>query len=261
MAGTLERVQRTPGVVGPDRSELAETLKRLRSQLLQRLQIDGHSLLAVTSPRAIAGKSLAALNLALAVAAELDRTVLLADADFSGLGRHLSQGVAMDELLVNPGVLDADICAEGGFGCPPTPQFAGAPWPAVAWCLLETEGRAMAGIKLWAELQDSTNSNTRSKLKWGEIVLKRGAVELGPSSLLTLRAGQGLTLAVPKVGTSGDMLADLNNAVIKQRPLDLSVAEAKPGAALSRCSKVEALSIKQKVSEDGAVIEIELRKL
>ena len=118
----------------------------------------------------------------------------------------------------------------------------------------------MAGIKLWAELQDSTAGNTPSKLKWGDIFLKRGAVDLAPSSLLTLRAGQGLTLAVPKAGTSGDMLADLNNAVIKQRPLNLSVAEAKPGAALSRCTKVEALSIKQKVSEDGAVIEIELRK-
>ena len=118
VAGTLERLQRTPGVVRPDRSELAETFKRLRSQLLQRLQADGHSLLAVTSPRAVAGKSLTALNLALAVAAELDRTVLLVDADLSGqglqamlglagapgLGEHLSQGVALDELLVNPGV-------------------------------------------------------------------------------------------------------------------------------------------------------------
>lgn len=118
VAGTLERLQRTPGVVRPDRSELSEAFKRLRSQLLQRLQADGHTLLAVTSPRAMPGKSLTALNLALAVAAELDRTVLLVDADLSGqglqallglggaagLGEHLSQGLPLDELLVNPGV-------------------------------------------------------------------------------------------------------------------------------------------------------------
>lgn len=116
--GTLERLQRTPGVVRPDRSELSEAFKRLRSQLLQRLHANGHSLLAVTSPRAMPGKSLTALNLALAVAAELDRTVLLVDADLSGQGlqamlglagaaglsEHLSQGVALRDLLVNPGV-------------------------------------------------------------------------------------------------------------------------------------------------------------
>jgi len=119
----------------------------------------------------------------------------------------------------------------------------------------------MAGIKLWAELKDSTTVDTRATLKWGDIALKRGAVDLAPSSLLTLRAGQSLTLAVPKAGTTGDVLADLNNAVLKRRPLDLSVAEATSGAALRRCSKVEALSVKQKVTESGAVIEIELRKL
>lgn len=118
VSAALDCLRRTTGVVRPDRSELSEAFKRLRSQLLQRLQADGHSLLAVTSPRAMPGKSLTALNLALAVAAEHDRTVLLVDADLSGqglqallglggepgLGEHLSQGRPLDELLVNPGV-------------------------------------------------------------------------------------------------------------------------------------------------------------
>ncbi len=118
LQGCVERLQRLPGVVRADRSELAETFKRLRTQVLQRLQADGHSLLAVTSPRAMAGKSLTALNLALAMAAEHDRTVLLVDADLSGgglqqllglgpaagLGEHLSEGAPLDTLLVNPGV-------------------------------------------------------------------------------------------------------------------------------------------------------------
>ena len=115
-AGT--RLQRTQGVMREDRSELSEAFKRLRSQLLQRLRAEGHSLVAVTSPRAMAGKSLAALNLALALAAEPDRTVLLVDADLSGQGlqtlfglegapglrEHLSLGTPISQLLVNPGL-------------------------------------------------------------------------------------------------------------------------------------------------------------
>lgn len=114
----LARLQRTHGVVRGDRSELAETFKMLRSQLLQRLRADGQSVLAVTSPRACVGKSLTAVNLALTLAAEIDSTVLLVDADLSGQGlqalfslegqpglsEHLSQGTAIPELLLNPGV-------------------------------------------------------------------------------------------------------------------------------------------------------------
>lgn len=114
----LARLQRTHGVVRGDRSELAETFKMLRSQLLQRLRADGQSVLAVTSPRAMAGKSLTAVNLALTLAAEIDSTVLLVDADLSGQGLqalfglegqpglsdHLSRGTAIPELLLNPGV-------------------------------------------------------------------------------------------------------------------------------------------------------------
>lgn len=114
----LARLQRTHGVVRADRSELAETFKMLRSQLLQRLRADGQSVLAVTSPRAMAGKSLTAVNLALTLAAELDSAVLLVDADFSGQGlqalfgldgepglsEYLRLGTAIPELLINPGV-------------------------------------------------------------------------------------------------------------------------------------------------------------
>lgn len=119
----------------------------------------------------------------------------------------------------------------------------------------------MANIKWRGELQDSTSVKTRSMIKWRDINLRRGAVDLTPSSLLMLRPGQNFTLAVPLSGTPPGALADLNNAVIKQRPLDLSVADATPGAALPRVTKIEALSIKQKYTEAGLVIEIELRKL
>ncbi len=106
------------GVVRADRSELAEAFKMLRNQVLQRMRADGHRVLAVTSPRPIPGKSLSALNLALAIADDFDSTALLVDADLSGrglqrffgldhapgLGDHLLTGTPIPELLVNPGI-------------------------------------------------------------------------------------------------------------------------------------------------------------
>ena len=112
------RLHECVGVVKSDRSELAEAFKMLRNQVLQRMHADGHRVLAVTSPRQIAGKSLGALNLALAIAADFDATALLVDADLSGqglqglfgldgaagLGDHLLRGVPIPELLINPGI-------------------------------------------------------------------------------------------------------------------------------------------------------------
>ena len=118
MADALVRLQRTHGVVKMDRSALAESFKMLRNQVLQRMRADGHTVLAVTSPRHIEGKSLTAVNLALAIAADYDSAVLLVDADLTGQGlqtlfgldgarglaEHLMHGVPIPELLVNPGV-------------------------------------------------------------------------------------------------------------------------------------------------------------
>jgi len=118
MADALVRLQRTHGVVKPDRSVLSESFKMLRNQVLQRLRADGHKLLAVTSPRGIEGKSLTAVNLALTIAADYDSAVLLVDADLSGgglqsmfgldgtrgLSDYLMNGAPISELLVNPGL-------------------------------------------------------------------------------------------------------------------------------------------------------------
>lgn len=114
----LARLHRLPTILRPDRSEPAETFRMLRNQLLQRLQPEGHRLLAVTSARAIEGKSTTAVNLALSIAAHYDSAVLLVDADLSGKGlqtlfgfdaapglcEHLRRGVPVADLLINPGV-------------------------------------------------------------------------------------------------------------------------------------------------------------
>jgi Mrp family chromosome partitioning ATPase len=118
LSDALARLQRTHGVVRPDRSALAESFKMLRNQVLQRMRADGHRVLAVTSPRRIEGKSLTAVNLALTLAADYDSAVLLVDADLGGQGLqtlfgldgvqglsdHLVHGTAISDLLINPGV-------------------------------------------------------------------------------------------------------------------------------------------------------------
>ena len=118
LADALLRLQRSHGVVRMDRSVLSESFKMLRNQVLHRMRADGHTLLAVTSPRRIEGKSLTAVNLALTIAADYDSAVLLVDADLTGQGLqtlfglegarglsdHLTEGLPIPELLVNPGV-------------------------------------------------------------------------------------------------------------------------------------------------------------
>jgi Mrp family chromosome partitioning ATPase len=90
----------------------------LRGQILPRMQADGHHLLAVSSPRALQGKTLTALNLALSMAADLDTSVLLLDGDLSGQGlqkllglggqpgliEYLLRGTRLPDLLINPGI-------------------------------------------------------------------------------------------------------------------------------------------------------------
>lgn len=112
------RLHRLSGVVRPDGSALAETFRMLRGQVLPRMQADGHHLIAVTSPRALQSKTLTALNLALTMAADLDTSVLLLDADLSGQGlqkllglggqpgliEHLLRGTRLPDLLINPGI-------------------------------------------------------------------------------------------------------------------------------------------------------------
>jgi Mrp family chromosome partitioning ATPase len=114
------RVQllRTPGVVRFDGSPLSEAFRLLRSQVGLRMRAEGLRLVGVTSPRRIPGKSLTTANLALAMAAELNTAVLLVDAELGGLGvqslfglgdeagliEHLTRGVPVADLLINPGV-------------------------------------------------------------------------------------------------------------------------------------------------------------
>jgi Mrp family chromosome partitioning ATPase len=82
-----------PGAPGA----LGSPYKMLRTQVLQRLgQLKGNSL-AILSPTAGAGKTLTAINLAIAIAAEESRTVLLVDLDLRNPSVHRRLGFTPDQ--------------------------------------------------------------------------------------------------------------------------------------------------------------------
>ena len=96
--------------------EWLESYKMLRTRCLQVMDMNNWSTLAVTSPGNDSGSSLTAANLAISIAMELNRSVLLVDANFqnpsicnlfgleaeTGLGDYLLHDAPLDEMLINP---------------------------------------------------------------------------------------------------------------------------------------------------------------
>jgi protein-tyrosine kinase len=89
----------------------------LRTQVLQKMDENGWRTLAITSPSVESGKTVVAINLALSIAQQTNRTALLVDFDlrrpsvarYLGLNRSLSLNDFLDgrvdigEAMVNPG--------------------------------------------------------------------------------------------------------------------------------------------------------------
>src|SRR5687767_2834380 len=69
-------------------SAIAEQYRMIRARLTQREELGSLRTIAVTSPGARDGKSLTAANLALTMAQEPQRNVLLIDADLRGASVH-----------------------------------------------------------------------------------------------------------------------------------------------------------------------------
>ena len=92
--------------------------RMLRTQVLQKMRANNWQTLAITSPTAGEGKSLVSANLAVAIAMELNQTVMLVDMDLRnpsmdsyfnlnaglGLKDYLEQDIPLTEVLVNPGI-------------------------------------------------------------------------------------------------------------------------------------------------------------
>jgi protein-tyrosine kinase len=68
-------------VTGASDDKVGEAYKHLRTQIVQRTRAENKNLLMVTGPLANEGKTLTAINLAISLSQEVDKTVLLVDAD------------------------------------------------------------------------------------------------------------------------------------------------------------------------------------
>jgi protein-tyrosine kinase len=107
---------------------VTEGYKLLRTHVLQRTKAEGHNTLMITGPRQGEGKTLTAINLAISIAQEVNQSVLLVDADLrspsvhryfgirrgEGLVDHLTAGVPINELLVQPEGLAKLVLLPGG---------------------------------------------------------------------------------------------------------------------------------------------------
>ncbi len=106
-------------IAGSPQEPWVNAYKLLRTRVLQCLRERGNAnTLAISSPTPGAGKSLTSLNLALSIALEVNKTVLLVDADLRqpslhsylglepryGLGDYLTSGVPLEKILINPGI-------------------------------------------------------------------------------------------------------------------------------------------------------------
>ena len=75
----------------------SKSFDMLRTQVLQSMDLKGWNTLAVTSPTPSCGKTLTALNLALSIARQPDRSVLLVDLDFQKPQVAVCLGLKCDE--------------------------------------------------------------------------------------------------------------------------------------------------------------------
>ena len=102
--------------------------KVLRTRVLRRMEQNGWSTLAITSPRPDEGKTLTAINLSISLAHKLDYTVLLVDLDFRkpsihkyfgfepecGLSDYLEGRVSLEKVFVSPGIKRLLLLPAGG---------------------------------------------------------------------------------------------------------------------------------------------------
>ena len=105
-------------IAGFQHDRRAEVYRQLRTQVLQKMRANDWKTLAVTSPAESAGKTITAVNLAIALSMEVNQTVLLVDLDLAspsvhkvmgfdidgGIIDHLNGEKEISQLLINPGL-------------------------------------------------------------------------------------------------------------------------------------------------------------
>jgi non-specific protein-tyrosine kinase len=123
-----------------------DQIKTLRTQILGHLNEVGGNSMLVTSANPHEGKTFTAINLGVSIAQELDRTVLLVDADLrkhtryhqdfasdffgtdmsEGLSNYLLGQAEIPQLLINPGI-ERLVLLPGGRPLPNSAELLGSP--------------------------------------------------------------------------------------------------------------------------------------
>lgn len=123
-----DKLQQMRIIKGLPRGLITDAYNILRTQVLQKMQMNNWKTLAVTSPGQGEGKSLTAINLAISIAMEVNSTVLLVDADLrhpsiheyfgmkptDGLSNYLMEDKPLESMLVNPAGIERFIFLPGG---------------------------------------------------------------------------------------------------------------------------------------------------
>jgi capsular exopolysaccharide synthesis family protein len=113
-----QKLEKKRVIAGMYNNPNSAVFRMLRTQVLKKMREKNFQTLAVTSPTAGEGKSLIASNLAVAIAMELNQTVLLVDMDLrnpsvseyfslenlNGLKDYLETDLKIEDVLINPGV-------------------------------------------------------------------------------------------------------------------------------------------------------------
>jgi protein-tyrosine kinase len=117
------------------KNKVNDQIKTLRVQVLRKLEKNGTNSLLVTSANPGEGKSFTSINLGVSIAQELDRTVLIVDADLKnpakkhydfakdffnvdvhlGLADVLTGKAELNEALINPGIEKLTILPGGTY--------------------------------------------------------------------------------------------------------------------------------------------------
>lgn len=105
-------------IAGMYNNPQSAVFRMLRTQVLQKMRSNDWQTIAITSPTAGEGKSLVSSNLAVAMAMELNQTVLLVDMDLrnpsisnyfslnaeNGLKDYLEKDITLTDVLINPSI-------------------------------------------------------------------------------------------------------------------------------------------------------------
>lgn len=135
-----EVLQRHRVISEDDNNLVGEEYKILRTQILQRTRAEQKNTLMISGPLPGEGKTLTAINLAISLSHEVDKSVLLVDADLRspsvhryfglpcspGLAEYLA-GDSIPDLLVHPQGFDKLVLLPGGRAVRGAAELIGSP--------------------------------------------------------------------------------------------------------------------------------------